>query len=349
MIKETRLNSQINLARDKNIDALRGFAILLVVLGHCIQYSDIDFDEILLFRVIYSFHMPLFMFISGYVSFFSNEKIILNLKKRFVLLLLPFFSWGVVNFIKSVLSGTNEWSNLGLFLFNLLKHPDDNGLWFLWVLFLISLLTLFLKLLKINLEVGLFCIWILLNLFFVKWNNINLIGLGLLKYHLLYFLLGLVFCKTRVLLKEKYNLTMIFCFIIFPFAVYYWYRLDPPSFILNLNLGKLITKVLWLAYQYFCGILGIGMSMFLINKVNKYINEVLSKIGLITLEIYAVHFHFLSLGFLIFESLNRYFYIILVSLFVLLSTILTSSLMKKSSLISLIFFGQIKKKSNATR
>lgn len=352
MIKNTPINLDRSLARDKNIDALRGFAILLVVLGHCIQYSDNDFDKNLLFRIIYSFHMPLFMFISGYVSFFSNDKIILNFKKRSVLLLLPFFSWGIVNFIKSVVSGANEWSDFGLFLVNLLNHPDDNGLWFLWVLFLISLLTLFLKLIKINLEIGLFCIWSLLNLVFVKWNHINFIGLGLLKYHLLYFILGLIFCRTRTRFKEKYNLIMIFCSVIFPFAVVYWYRLHPPYFVLNLGFGILFTKVLWLCYQYFCGILGIGMSIFLINwinKVNIFIGEKLTKIGVITLEIYAVHFHFLSIGFLIFEFLDGYYHITLVFVFVLLGTILTILLMKKSPLMSLIFFGQIKNKSNAIR
>ena len=42
------------------IDNLKGVLILLVVLGHCIQCTDLDFDHNAVFRYIYSFHMPLF-------------------------------------------------------------------------------------------------------------------------------------------------------------------------------------------------------------------------------------------------------------------------------------------------
>lgn len=51
------------------IDVLKGFAILLVVLGHAIYetYSENN----IVFRMIYSFHMPLFMFLSGLPYLFS--------------------------------------------------------------------------------------------------------------------------------------------------------------------------------------------------------------------------------------------------------------------------------------
>ena len=44
------------------IDILKGVAAFLVVLGHIVTY-DADFHR--LYNVIYSFHMPLFMFLSG--------------------------------------------------------------------------------------------------------------------------------------------------------------------------------------------------------------------------------------------------------------------------------------------
>lgn len=54
------------------IDNLKGVLILLVVLGHCIQATNMDYDHDLVSRYIYSFHMPLFMCVSGFVSYKPN-------------------------------------------------------------------------------------------------------------------------------------------------------------------------------------------------------------------------------------------------------------------------------------
>lgn len=65
---------------DRNIylDVVKVFTIVCVVLGHCIQYGSgktylnggLFFDDIV-FKIIYSFHMPLFMIISGYLFAFT--------------------------------------------------------------------------------------------------------------------------------------------------------------------------------------------------------------------------------------------------------------------------------------
>lgn len=58
--------------RNRNIviDVSKGVAIILVVIGHVIQFgtSGEGFWDNNLFKIIYSFHMPLFIFLSGYVS-----------------------------------------------------------------------------------------------------------------------------------------------------------------------------------------------------------------------------------------------------------------------------------------
>ena len=77
------------------IDNLKGFAILLVVLGHCIQFREPDYDSNWLFRIIYSFHMPLFFIISGYVSHQNDIQIESLVTKRAKQLLLPYFIWGL--------------------------------------------------------------------------------------------------------------------------------------------------------------------------------------------------------------------------------------------------------------
>jgi len=50
--------------RNRNIDGLKGFLIVMVILGHILQGKVLDnFGR----YVIYSFHMPLFVGLSGYL------------------------------------------------------------------------------------------------------------------------------------------------------------------------------------------------------------------------------------------------------------------------------------------
>ena len=79
------------------IDYLKAFAIFLVVLGHAIQYIKVDsYVDSIAFNFIYSFHMPLFMFISG-MFFKSSLKMTFNvmLRKKFVALILPAIIWSL--------------------------------------------------------------------------------------------------------------------------------------------------------------------------------------------------------------------------------------------------------------
>ena len=61
--------SSIN-KRNENIDIIKGIAVILMVYGHCLQYGvngKIDYFNMLCFKIIYSFHMPLFTIVSGYL------------------------------------------------------------------------------------------------------------------------------------------------------------------------------------------------------------------------------------------------------------------------------------------
>lgn len=64
--------------RSEYLDFLKAILIITVLLGHCIQYGggyeDNSFFDNKLFKFIYSFHMPLFMLISGYLFSESVKK-----------------------------------------------------------------------------------------------------------------------------------------------------------------------------------------------------------------------------------------------------------------------------------
>ena len=95
--------------RIEYIDSLKGVAIFLMVMGRVLsrQYSswEIALNEhprnaMLLWRLIYSFHMPLLMFCSGlimkYIPTRCWKEQWVSLKKRVLVLLLPFFVWLII-------------------------------------------------------------------------------------------------------------------------------------------------------------------------------------------------------------------------------------------------------------
>ena len=56
------------------VDSLKGWLMLLVVMGHAIQYcmNDGECDSNYFWNLIYSFHMPAFMALSGFVNYRAN-------------------------------------------------------------------------------------------------------------------------------------------------------------------------------------------------------------------------------------------------------------------------------------
>lgn len=89
-------NNVSNSRRDSYIDIAKGFGIILVVLGHTFGIPTMLYDTI------YSFHMPLFFIISGYVynhskySKFGFSKMVSGRAKRY---LIPFYIFAGLNFI----------------------------------------------------------------------------------------------------------------------------------------------------------------------------------------------------------------------------------------------------------
>ncbi len=81
-----------------SFDALKLFAIFLVLWGHCIQHLlSSDYQEEPVYRYIYAFHMPLFMMTSGYFALSSMKMGFKSfIKKKSVQLLLPCLSWALI-------------------------------------------------------------------------------------------------------------------------------------------------------------------------------------------------------------------------------------------------------------
>ena len=124
--------------RIEYLDIAKGVGILLVVLGH----NDFEVISVFLQRLIYSFHMPLFFFLSGYflnttIPFFDF------VKKRFNSLLKPFLFTVLLIYFTSVsfekMSFATAITRTVKSLYGSGAYLDWVQLWFLPHLFAVSL------------------------------------------------------------------------------------------------------------------------------------------------------------------------------------------------------------------
>jgi|GEM_PF-1719253 len=126
--------------RDAFLDCLKGFAILTVVLGHTFQGTP-DFDHYLPFRLVYSFHMPMFLFVAGMTASLGLSRRLKagrpdfssyasELQARALRLLVPFVTWAIIQYylLRPQAYGPATW------LLHIFQVPD-NGLWFLLTVF----------------------------------------------------------------------------------------------------------------------------------------------------------------------------------------------------------------------
>lgn len=109
------------------IDQLKGLAIILVVMGHVVQFC-IHSSKHWLYEDIYVFHMPLFFFLSGLVVHGarqgSSRPLLVARKAR--QLLIPLLCWGGLMTLF-----------LGESYLDFLQHRYFYGYWYLWTLFLL--------------------------------------------------------------------------------------------------------------------------------------------------------------------------------------------------------------------
>lgn len=147
------------------INVVKGLAIFLMLYGHCIQYCSMgtfDFYDNAVFKFIYSFHMPLFMLVSGYLFYFSFEKrdlkeLIAHRAKPLIWTIIAggILIWLMTTALFNITRGNYSAVFGGEWL------PSLNGLWFLWSVLSASIgVAIICKKVKpIWLQILLLCLW----------------------------------------------------------------------------------------------------------------------------------------------------------------------------------------------
>nr|WP_317357757.1 acyltransferase family protein [uncultured Tyzzerella sp.] len=281
--------------KERNLlfDNIKGLLIFLVVFGHSLELLKNEYIIAnIIYTFIYFFHMPAFIFISGY---FSKD-----LKKSqdsaFEKFLLPFLiitlPWNIVSFILGI---TDNYS----------FFTPAWAMWYLFSMFIWKLLLPYLLKIKRIFKISIF-LGITAGLF-MEFNSFMSISRTIT--FLPYFLAGYFFDDTLIeKLRKKPKLPFIFVIISVALVAIYFSTsdlipveilwLDRPFINLNysMKLGLIIRILLY----------GIGflMTFTLLNLITEK-KCFLSKLGKNTLSVYLLHIFLIGAFFGISRNISN--------------------------------------------
>ena len=261
--------------REKWADILKGIGAVIVVIGHLVLY---DGNAKI---YIYSFHMPLFFFISGYL--YHQEKSFFQFLLRKVrTLIIPYFMFAFLSIVITYFFETPQMTkgeilkNLffinGSFIFN-------SSLWFLITMFF-SLIIFYIlnKIFKIhnNVKSIVMCLLLLIICVFLNIKKYKFyFGLEIVPNALLIFILGYLYKLNKNKINEKLekvigNNLLFICSIIILFILtvalsLYNGRVNMSTSIYN-NYFIYLSVVIMSLYLYIMIAKKLDLSKIMINK-----------------------------------------------------------------------------------
>jgi len=218
--------------RLKYIDIARGLAMIFIVFGHTIVYSE-HCD--LIYQFLYSFHVALFFVISGY-TFNIPTNYHEFVKNKFIRIMIPYFIWSFLFLIPYILLG--QTLHLGSEMkasFNVITQcknilygngnnfalKQNSSLWFLPAVFIMEICySLFIKVFnrgeKFSLEISFCFIQIIIGFIstlilidiFLPWGINSTIQFGV------FFYMGYLLKKRLLLDKIRFKYLALFVFSI---------------------------------------------------------------------------------------------------------------------------------------
>ena len=304
--------------RDLFLDIAKGLAIILVVVGHVVQGSFPNFDDLLWFKVIYSFHMPLFVFLSGSVAAiaFSPEriqsgilmvakKVKTRLAKASIRLLIPFVSWCVINQLFYHHSDSIVSAVLLAF-----RRPDT-ALWFLLAIFYCILLTclfdiafagIYQLLQRCHMDRAshwiidgrIQIVLIILIWWAIREHTPRGAGLSLIRPYFIYYMLGIGFYRYLYPKISTWNyLPAIAIFIV---LIPLWDRTAADNMIVMQTTSFMPRQLIY----FYAGVVALSGSLIIIgvaktitNSSANWIKKFFVLCGQLSLGIYAIHYFFL--------------------------------------------------------
>lgn len=323
-------------------DSLKGWLILLVILGHAIQDAlgnACDTNHV--WNMIYSFHMPAFMAVSGFLTYRTQRVeggVFLLCVRRFRQLGVPYFLWTI---ILLVVNGTFSMGTIGQYLL----YPDK-GFWFLYVLLLINVLFLLADWLsckiacKQEILVGGICFFLAIIMLVL---NIRVLGFQFISYYFIIYSVGYYFHKYYDIIITK-KIALIICSTIVWFLLAWFWRMhEVPVF---LSTVPLPNSLMLYIYRFVTATFAIysllAIAPLLINSTSVW-NRPFEKLGRVSLGIYTTHLLFLGhIGdWFTQQGLNNFFVVLLSFIVGLAISWLIVWLLNKWKVTSIYLLGKI--------
>jgi fucose 4-O-acetylase-like acetyltransferase len=283
--------------RNHHVDALKGFTIICVVFAHSIQIHHPNFNENRVYLIMFTWAMPLFMLLSGFILSLQLKNTLFGyLKKNTLRLIVPFFIWALVSY---VLFHAVHGANPLAYVWSVVKAPGS-GLWFLWVLFINSTFLFFvLKLVEINHWKRWENYFVVAAILFSRLASADIFALSEVKVYFPYYAAGFFAYKYYDVLKAKRKIFYAVALIAFPVLVFGYRRNEFPTFypMLQQIFGETgIARLIVSIYKYAVAFAGMAFSSFLLELVRKSrLYAVLCWVGTLSLDIYVCHATFIFL------------------------------------------------------
>lgn len=194
------------------IDVLYTVGIVLVLVGHSHSSDWSQFENTVLVRVIrfiYTFHMPLFFFISGFL-FQNSRRVEIDglgkwIKDKFIRLLVPYFFWSLIAIVPKYYLENRSIAGLGHAVIDLAINPRAGvwgHFWFLPVLFLTYAIFGVAKVLIRNEKCSVYGGFAVSVIYYILPVTTGVLGLADLRSSLVFFSVGMIVNRSRPLLEK---------------------------------------------------------------------------------------------------------------------------------------------------
>lgn len=282
--------------RNDFIDYLKGALIFLVACGHAIQYvgyNDPSYYLDPLFKAIYTFHVPLFMAVSGFVSFrsISTRTFRSGTQRRFRQIIIPAVCWPMLYLLVLLAQHVLTQSTLAGGLHSFLNALPEfrSGLWFLWALFGSTVIVSALKAFR----------WDRLE-FFLAATIVLLFApdgakIYLLKYTFPFFCLGYALAKgDQIRVPTSRSAIPVACALVTSIVCYLLWRTDTYIYTTGMHLAY--ANLHNILFRYFASLVISATFVRLVFGFYQIVkSRTLSNWGRSSLNIYVIHIYLVKI------------------------------------------------------